>query len=506
MPTEGLRIGVARDYLMAGIAVGATTLTAFALQPFVALGNLSLVYLTGVLLVAVRTAPVPACVTALASALAYNFFFTQPQFTLYIHNTDELVTVVLFLAVGLIAGEVAGRLRQQMQALTESHRQTQTLAELNRELAAAADPQAIAEHTASLLAQRLRHPVVVLYLAEHGLELAAGSEPRPALDVAAWRSAHRTLEAGRRMADRDLESGWQFTPMTANDETLGLIGYPVDLGASHDELLPVMDLVGSNVALAIARARLAVELRRAELAEETEQLRSALLSSVSHDLRTPLASMLGSATTLRDLGEDLSAEDRRELADAIATEGNRLNRYIRNLLDMTRLGQGDLRIERDWIGLDDILNSALRRLVEALEGIHVVRVVPHDLPLLYVHPALIEQAIVNVIENAARFSPDNGSIRIEADACRSELCVRISDQGPGIPTEERHRVFDKFFKGEHGAADANATGLGLTICAGMVAAHMGRVEALSGPDGLGTTIVIWLPLTPAPMKAELDGQ
>lgn len=506
MTARRLRLGVVRDYVIAGIAVGATTVVAFALQPLVALGNLSLVYLTGVLLVAVRTAPIPACATALASALAYNFFFTQPQYTLYIHNTDELVTVVLFLAVGLIAGEVAGRLRQQMQALTESHQQAETLAELNRELAAAADPTAIAEQTASLLARRLEQPVVVLYLSEHRLELIAGSEPDPTLDAAAWRAAYRTLQTGRPMIDRELERGWRFTPMTADDVTLGVLGIHVDLEPLHEEPLPIMDLMGSNVALAIARARLAVDLRRAELAEQTEQLRSALLASVSHDLRTPLASMLGSATTLRDLGDNLSAEDRRELADAIATEGNRLNRYIRNLLDMTRLGQGDLRIERDWIGLDDILNSALRRLTEVLDGIRVVRAVPRDMPLLYVHPALIEQAIVNVLENAARFSPDHGTIHIEAQAREDELEVRISDEGPGIPPGERDRVFDRFFKGEQGNGDANATGLGLTICAGMVAAHMGRVEALPGPNDTGTTIVIRLPLIPPPEDTELDEQ
>jgi two-component system sensor histidine kinase KdpD len=201
---------------------------------------------------------------------------------------------------------------------------------------------------------------------------------------------------------------------------------------------------------------------------------------------------------LRDLGDDLSKADRHELADAISTEGDRLNRYIQNLLDMTRLGHGTLKIERDWIGLDDILNSALRRTRDALRDIRVVRSIPPDLPLLYVHPALIEQALVNVIENAARFSPVGGEVRIVAAQESDTIRISVSDDGPGIPPEQRKRVFDMFFTGGQGDRGKHGSGLGLAICAGMIGAHMGRVAALPGPGGRGTSIDIYLPVTTLP--------
>jgi two-component system sensor histidine kinase KdpD len=212
--------------------------------------------------------------------------------------------------------------------------------------------------------------------------------------------------------------------------------------------------------------------------------------------------MIGSATALRDLGQDLSEADRKELLDSITSEGERLNRYIQNLLDMTRLGHGTLKIERDWIGLDDILNAALRRTRDILRGVHVVRLVAPDLPLLYVHPALIEQVLVNVIENAARFSPGEGELRIEADVDANELRIRITDQGPGIPADQRKKVFDMFFTGGGSDSGRRGGGLGLAICAGMIGAHMGRIEALPGPGDRGTTIEIHLPIAEQPRPEE----
>ncbi|MGE0621669.1 MAG: DUF4118 domain-containing protein [Pseudomonadales bacterium] len=483
------------------VAVVASAGVAHVLQPVLPLPSLSLVFLMGVLLVAVRTAPLPALAAALASALAYNFFFTEPRFTFYIHRTDELLTVVTFLTVGLIAGHVAGRLRQQMSALNESHEQTRTLAELNRRLAAAGDARALAEGAVSLLEDRLQLPTVILSRGEQGLERLAGSDvgtqlDPTSLDVARWVFDHRLSSGHLESAASD--TAWWFAPLIAESEIFGVIGLLVGRNASPPPRSSMLEVIAGHVALAMARVHIAGDLRRAELAEESERLRSALLSSVSHDLKTPLASMLGAASTLRDLGEDLSPTDRRELADAIALEGARLNRYIQNLLDMTRLGQGTLKVERDWIEVDDILNAVVRRTADACAHFRVERCVPRNLPLLFVHPALIEQALVNVMENAARFSPPGGTITIEACLERDEMHLRISDEGPGIPAEDRQRVFDKFFTGSRRDGDSQHTGLGLTICAGMIAAHMGRVVALPGPNGLGTTIDISLSLIPAP--------
>jgi two-component system sensor histidine kinase KdpD len=222
---------------------------------------------------------------------------------------------------------------------------------------------------------------------------------------------------------------------------------------------------------------------------------------VSHDLRTPLASMIGAASSLRSLDDALSADDRHELLDSVISEGERLNRYIQNLLDMTRLGHGTLKLERDWIGIDDILNSTLRRTRELLHDCRLVRNIEPGLPLLYVHPALIEQALVNVIENAAKFSPAGGEVRVTAARDEGEILITVSDEGPGIPPDQREKVFNMFFTGGEGDRGKHGSGLGLAICSGMIGAHFGRIKALPGPGGKGTTIAIHLPLLapPTPM-------
>ncbi|XQU09796.1 ATP-binding protein [Halomonas sp. LY9] len=246
----------------------------------------------------------------------------------------------------------------------------------------------------------------------------------------------------------------------------------------------------------VSRERM-LALNASRLAEEQERLRSALLASVSHDLRTPLASIIGAASSLRTLDAQLSQQDRFELLDGVLNESERLNRYIQNLLDMTRLGHGELAIERDWISVDDLVASARRRLTGALADIHVRQAWDGELPLLNVHPALIEQALVNVLENAARFSPPNGVITIAAatNPSHSTLTLTVTDEGPGIPPAMREQVFEMFFTGNEGDRSLHGTGLGLAICRGMLGAHGGTVTAVEGPNGQGTQIIMRLPLS-----------
>ena len=266
--------------------------------------------------------------------------------------------------------------------------------------------------------------------------------------------------------------------------------------------LTALDGLIAHATLAMARTRLTDHLQQARLGEETERLRAALLSSVSHDLRTPLASMIGAASSLRALDRQLSVEDRDELLEAVLSEGERLDRYIQNLLDMTRLGHGSLKLERDWIGIDDILGAVLRRLRDALRSHRVIRVIEPDLPLLYVHPALIEQALVNLVENAAKFSPSDSEIRLTASRADDALRVSVSDQGAGIAEAERTRIFDMFYTGRDGDRGKHGSGLGLTICSGMIGAHGGCIEVMDGPNGRGTTFVVHLPLIEAPAELE----
>lgn len=498
-----------RQYGFALLVTVAASAVASAIEPLLPLANLSLIFLTAVLIVAVRTATRPALFAALLSALAYNFLFTEPRLTFVMIRTDEILTVVFFLIMAILGGQLAGRLRNQLLALRSTNAQTHALLSLSRRLAAAVDLPTVYREATTSIAAYLRAPVVLLAPGENGmLAQAAASGADVALDDKARAAAQWAY-------DRRQESGfqtdtlssvpWHFFPLAFEQECYGVLGVarPGDDIVGSEQLAAIEALV-SHATLAMVRTGLANRLEQAKVAEETERLRSALLSSVSHDLRTPLASMIGAAGSLRALDDSLSAEDRRELLDSVISEGERLNRYIQNLLDMTRLGHGTLKLARDWIGIDDILNSALRRTRELMRGSQLVRHIEPGLPLLYVHPALIEQALVNVVENAAKFSPEGGEIRVVATRDDGEMLINVSDEGPGIPPDQRRKVFDMFFTGGEGDRSKHGSGLGLAICSGMIGAHGGRIEALPGPNGRGTTIAIRLPLMEPPAEDKED--
>ncbi|RPW02683.1 sensor histidine kinase [Pseudomonas aeruginosa] len=299
---------------------------------------------------------------------------------------------------------------------------------------------------------------------------------------------------------------WWWWPLSAEEGPLALLGVaPLDGQPLSPQRRRLLAALGQPLAQALARARLAEDLEAARLHGETEQLRSALLASVSHDLRTPLTAMRGSIDSLLALGEAIPPADRRELLESTRDEAERLDRYIQNLLDMTRLGHGGLKLARDWVAPGDIVGSALNRLRAVLAPYRVQAIVANDLPLLYVHAALIEQALINVLENAARFSPNHGRLRIEVGQDAAELRFAVSDEGPGIPEAEREKIFDMFYTAARGDRGGQGTGLGLAICQGMIGAHGGRISVGEGLDGRGTTLVLHLPLHPQPDLGQLEG-
>jgi two-component system sensor histidine kinase KdpD len=261
--------------------------------------------------------------------------------------------------------------------------------------------------------------------------------------------------------------------------------------------------MADDIGQAALRTRLVSDLETARVGNETERLRSALLSSVSHDLRSPLSSMIGSASSLANYSEAMSEEDRKSLLDTIQLEGERLDRYIQNLLDMTRLGHDGLTLNRDWIGVDELIGSATSRLLRYQPDIKLrIRIAPEMKPI-WVHPALVEQAFFNVLENAAKFSPPGQPVEIDAALVEGKLRIDVRDHGPGIPEDERARIFDMFYSVERGDRGRHGTGLGLTISQGMIGAHGGSVEALAGADGRGTLIRITLPLIePLPQMSD----
>jgi len=263
-----------------------------------------------------------------------------------------------------------------------------------------------------------------------------------------------------------------------------------------------VDAFAVQLAMALERAELAEETERARREVETEQLRSSLLSSVSHDLRTPLAVITGTAGTLLEKPSEISEPTRRELVQTILDEAERLNRLIRNLLDMTRLESGAVALKRELLPLEELVGSALNRLERRLEGREVKVALPADLPLVPCDPILLEQALINLLENAVKYGAD--PIEISAASYPEEVMIEIADRGAGIPPGEEERIFEKFHRAAH-EGSPGGVGLGLAICRAIAVAHGGRIRA-SNRDGGGAVFRLFLPVgsraSLAPVRAD----
>ncbi|SRR5579875_119576 len=487
------------EYLFATLTSLAALGVAFLSQRYLSVANLSLIFLTAVLVVAVRTRMAVAVYTALLCFVAYNFFFAPPIYSLTISSPDDVLTVCLFLAAALVCSRLATRLVLQVESLRAAHAQSRALLALGQRLAASTDAHGIRAAGVAALAQALRCEAAILARDTSDAMRVAASSPAgmqvQTQDLAAadWCERHGA-QAGRFTDTLNAAPCW-LLPLGSEDNRLGVAALRFQSGATEpdpDQRSLALAMV-QDIGQALARARLAEELEGARVLGETERLRNALLSSVSHDLRSPLASMIGSAGTLANYGEQLPAHERRELLEAILGEGQRLDRYIQNLLDMTRLGHGTLKLNRDWTDVAEIVAAAVTRLHKLFPAVRVDTVLPPDTLLLYVHPALIEQALFNILENAARFTPPEQSIVVNVRVAGANLLVEVSDRGPGIPEAERARIFDMFYSVSRGDRGTGGTGLGLAICRGMIGAHGGSVEALPREGG-GTTIRISLPL------------
>ncbi|WNW10747.1 sensor histidine kinase KdpD [Pseudomonas sp. DTU_2021_1001937_2_SI_NGA_ILE_001] len=489
------------DYALAVLATVLASAAAWAISGWLALPNISLIFLMAVLLVAVRSSVGPALACAALSFLAYDFLFIPPNFSLSIQREEDVLTLAFFLFMAALTGQLASRQRRQFKALRATQEETSTLLDLSRKLTAATDRQAVLNAAGQHLGGSPHQQMCLLgrdaegaWTVEVGGPLAFSDAERVAAD---WAWEH-DQPAGR--GTGTLPSGrWWWCPVSAEEGPLALLGVcPRNGQGVSAEQRRLLSALCQPLAQALARAQLAQDLESARLHGETEQLRSALLASVSHDLRTPLTAMRGSIDSLLALGEAIGVDDRRELLEGTRDEAERLDRYIQNLLDMTRLGHGSLKLARDWVAPADIVGSALNRLRAVLAPLQVEVQVADGLPLLYVHAALIEQALVNVLENAARFSPPGGRLLMQAEAQDSELRLAVSDQGPGIPEAERSKIFDMFYTAARGDRGGQGTGLGLAICQGMVGAHGGRVSVGEGLDGQGTCMTLHLPLPTQP--------
>ncbi|WP_165773342.1 sensor histidine kinase [Zooshikella ganghwensis] len=475
------------------------TVLAAAVASYLPIANVSLIYLTAVLLTALHTHTTPAILCSLISFLTYNFFFMSPRFTLEMIHQEEILTVCFFLLIALVVGRIGGRLRQQMQLLHSNDKMLHHQLQLAQQLSSCLSQQAVLD----CLCQHINQ-VLNVNCQHYPPDSLPPLEPAA---LSAFQSAAQHAQPCGAGASSFSQSPYLFFPVQG-DSVISVLMLSAKTEASP--FPPSTILIHTFVQQAeqaLRQCALMNSLQQEKMNNEREMLRSALLSSVSHDLRTPLATMIGSVSTLQAFHQQLSVDDQQELLTAILEEAKRLNRYVQNLLDMTRLGHGELKLERDWVTIEDIINVTLKRSKPLLQHqyIHVTGVQPT--PLLYVHPALIEQALFNVVENAIKFTPKDGVIELQTAQQEDTLLLSVIDEGPGIPEDEREQIFDMFYTVSRGDCKPPGTGLGLAISQSILRAHGGFIEvtASSAPN-TGATFVFHIPLpTQQPIEEPVDG-
>lgn len=486
-----------RGYVIGAGFVGLATLLALFLDRTFERVDLGVVYLSAVLAAGVLYGLRPALAAATTAFLVYNFLFLQPRYSFAIGSPTDLLTLVVFWAVALVTGALAGRVREQARAAQRRASGVSALLAASQALSGAEDLTGAARILAEQTAAAAGAGAVVLLPAGEDIAVAASAPGEAVLGVAEMAAARWAWERGEAAghgAGTLPQSRWTFRPLEGVRGRAGVAGIEAAaLAPGSDEERLALAVLGQG-AVALERARLAAEAVETETLHRADRFRSALMNSVSHDLRTPLSTVLGSATTLIDYGHTLKPAVRDDLLLSIREEAERLNRYVGDLLDMTRLEGGGLNIKSDWIDVRDVLNAAADRVSRRLQARRMTRDFPASLSVVLADPGLLEQALVNILENAIAYSPDGSTIELAAYEDRGSVVLSIEDEGKGIPTAELERVFDKFRRMEEPSDRSQGAGLGLAIAKGFVEAMSGRIAAASPiMDGQGTRVLISLP-------------
>jgi two-component system sensor histidine kinase KdpD len=488
-------------YLLSIALVSGATLLSVLLQPTLHIANLLMIYLFMEIIAALALGRGPAILASALGALAFDFFIVPPRFTLTVDDTEYLLTFLGLFVVGVLISSLTSRFRLQAETAERRASETAILNELSRDLAAAGSLDAIISAVIDNIGDVFgREVVLLLPEAEQGNRLALwGQSPGFELnprerEVAQW-AFDRRQPAGRG-TDTLAAAEARYLPLQTARGAVGVLGVkPIDPATYlNPDQRRLLEAFASLAALAVARAQLAEEAERARIQVESERLRNSLLSSVSHDLRTPLAGITGAASSLLGDGPPLDAATQRELAQSIYDEANRLNALVRNLLDMTRLESGGIQVNKAWQPLEDVVGAALTHMELPLAGRPVAVHLHPDLPLAPLDEVSMEQVLVNLLENAVKYTPSGSPITLTAWADETKVTVEVADRGPGLAPGDETRIFEKFYRA---GKTASGVGLGLAICRGIVEAHGGRIWAENRPEG-GAAFRFELPIEGLP--------
>jgi two-component system sensor histidine kinase KdpD len=496
-----------RPYLVALLAVAGALGGAEFVDWRIGVENVDLVFLTAVVAVAVRFGLWPSLFASLASALCYNFFFLPPIYTFTITDPHNIAAFALFTLVAIIVSNVAARARAQAMSAQARVRTVESLHSFSRKLAGAGALDDVLWATAYQTALMLQVRVVLLLPDNGTIAVKAGYPPEDTLDEADLAAAKWSFENDRpagRGSDTLPGAKRLFLPMHTGRGAIGVVG--IDSDKTGPLLTPdqrrLLDALMDQGALAIERVQLVENMERIERTAETERLRSALLTSISHDLKTPLASVLGSAGTMRDLADRLSDGEKAELLATIIDESERLNRFIANLLDMTKLESGAVAPKLAPHDLSEIVGSTLQRTVKILRHHSVKLDLSTDMPMVSLDAVLFEQVLFNLLDNAAKYAAPGTMISIRTWRDRTTVCLQILDEGEGIPPSDLEHIFDKFYRVQKTDQVRPGTGLGLAISRGFIEAMHGTIVAGNRPDRRGAVFTITLPIANVSQKLD----
>jgi two-component system, OmpR family, sensor histidine kinase KdpD len=486
------------------LLVAVTTIGLLILDQFFALRHVTLVYLVPVVIAATKLGIAPAVIAAVAGCGATAFFFYPPIYSFMVEDPQHLIELPLFVFVAIVTGHLATNLRRQADLARRREAEVHGLYAFSRRLAAAHTASdiytAIREHLASITGRR----TVLLEVAPRGGVGAALSDAEKVPDevrreTEAMAMGHKRAGNGSVIDDSEGHA-WLVRPVSAKAADFGVLA--IDLGQKAG---PAADIIKQRVDAALGDATATLEqldldraIGEARLRSETEALRDALIGSVSHQLRTPLVSILGAATVISQAPGNTADPRLASLANILRDEVDRLNSDVQDLLDAALITREGVRLDTEWVEPADIVNAAVERRQRLLAGHKVVVEVPAELPFIHIDPVLLEQALGQIIDNAAKYSPAGSTVGITARGEAGAVVLEVKDEGIGLVGEERTRLWERFFRGERHASHVPGSGLGLWIAKSFVTANGGEIEAFSEGADRGTLVSIRLPVTEPP--------